>query len=191
MASVFGLELLSGLQEIREHCEKVANDGHSQYCEWPSLATFLQPFHSVNTRVCMMVRKNQISRELSLKLLDSFHLNCDFEPFGLTGRAPEAFLATWFFSGTFQQTRRPEKATLIPKMFNYAVNNYHSGNNKGMRALTVGTLLPSLGYAREDFNECACACKPVGPQADLAVKLSGSSFWLHARVSEPSCSGQI
>ena len=142
-------------------------------------------------RVYNMVTGSPRNPELSPKHSGSFHPSCDFEPFGLTGRAPEAFLATWFFSGTFQQTRRPEKATLIPKMFNYAVNNYHSGNNKGMRALTVGTLLPSLGYAREDFNECACACKPVGPQADLAVKLSGSSFWLHARVSEPSCSGQI
>ena len=26
----------------------------------------------------------------------------------LAGRAPEAFLATWYFSGLFWQTRRPE-----------------------------------------------------------------------------------
>ena len=92
----------------------------------------------------MMVRKNQISRELSLKLLDSFHLNCDFEPFGLTGRAPEAFLATWFFSGTFKETRRPKKATLIPKMFHYAVNNRHSGNNNESFAFMSSVRRPAV-----------------------------------------------
>ena len=30
-------------------CEILANDGHSQYYEWPPLATFSQPCHSVNT----------------------------------------------------------------------------------------------------------------------------------------------
>jgi len=29
-------------------CENVSNYGHSQYCEWPSLAKFSQPFHCVN-----------------------------------------------------------------------------------------------------------------------------------------------
>ena len=29
-------------------CETVSNYGQSQYCEWPSLATFSQPFHTVN-----------------------------------------------------------------------------------------------------------------------------------------------
>ena len=30
-------------------CENLANEGHSQYREWPSLTRFSQPFHSVNS----------------------------------------------------------------------------------------------------------------------------------------------
>ena len=80
-------------------------------------------------RVRSMVTGSPRNRELSPKLSGSFHPSCDLEPLGLTGRDSEAFLATCFFSGTFYQTRRPEKATLLPKMINYAISNCHSGNN--------------------------------------------------------------
>ena len=46
-----------------------------------------------------MVTVSPGNRESSPKLSGSFHPSCDFEPFGLTGRASEAFLATWFVSG--------------------------------------------------------------------------------------------
>ena len=34
---------------VQKGCKNVANDGHLQYWEWWSLATFLQPFQSGNT----------------------------------------------------------------------------------------------------------------------------------------------
>ena len=64
-----------------------------------------------------MVRKSPSPRELSLKLHGSFLPKSDFETFGHTGRATEAFLATWFFSGCFYHTRIPESATLATKTF--------------------------------------------------------------------------
>ena len=64
-----------------------------------------------------MVRKSPSPRELSPKLHGSFLPKSDFETFGHTGRATEAFLATWFFSGCFYQTRIPENATLVTKTF--------------------------------------------------------------------------
>jgi len=64
-----------------------------------------------------MVRKNPSPRELSPKLHGSFLPKSDFETFGHTGRATEAFLGTWFFSGCFYQTRIPESATLATKIF--------------------------------------------------------------------------
>ena len=33
---------------LQKCCENLANDGHLQYCEWPSLARITQPFYSVN-----------------------------------------------------------------------------------------------------------------------------------------------
>ena len=73
-------------------------------------------------RVCNIVTGSPRTRELSPKLSGLFHLNCNFEPFGLTGRASEAFLATWFFSVIFYQTRRPESATLATKKLIYALD---------------------------------------------------------------------
>ena len=67
------------------------------------------------TRVSNMVRKNPSPRELSPKLHGSFLPKSDFETFGHTGRDSEAFLAAWFFSGNFYQTRSPEKSTLATK----------------------------------------------------------------------------
>ena len=64
-----------------------------------------------------MVRKSPSPCELSPKLHGSFLPKSDFETFGHTGRATEAFLATWFFSGCFYQTRIPENATLVTKTF--------------------------------------------------------------------------
>ena len=64
-----------------------------------------------------MVRKSPSPRVLSPKLHGSFLPKSDFETFGHTGRATEAFLRTWFFSGCFYQTRIPENATLVTKTF--------------------------------------------------------------------------
>ena len=64
-----------------------------------------------------MVRKSPSPRELSPKLHGSFLPKSDFKTFGHTGRATEAFLATWFFSGCFYQTRIPKNATLVTKTF--------------------------------------------------------------------------
>ena len=71
-----------------------------------------------------MVRKSPSPREVSPKLLGSFHPSCDFATFELAGWAPEAFLATWYFSGLFWQTRRPE----MPLQCNCVAKKYHSGS---------------------------------------------------------------
>ena len=50
-------------------CVNVANEGHSQYFEWPSLATFSQPFYSVNSLI--IIHSNPHGSDHDPLLLDS------------------------------------------------------------------------------------------------------------------------
>ena len=102
----------------------------------------------VTSRVSNMVRKSPSPRELSPKLSGSFHPSCDFATFGLAGRAPEAFLATWYFSGLFWQTRRPE----MPLQCNFVAKRYHSGSNNSRQCLYKQGIYGSFAH-----NSFRCA----------------------------------
>ena len=110
-------------------------------------------------RVSNMVRKSPSPRELSLKLHGSFLPKSDFETFGHTGRDSEAFLAAWFFSGNFYQTRSPKSQMEREKLCTTICTILFLIDlllRWGRRALTV-------------LIECTRACKLLASTAAAAL----------------------